>query len=430
MSIQSAMQAGVAGLLAQSTRMAAISDNIANAHTVGYKRSAVDFATLVGGGSPNGYASGGVRASARSEISREGVVQAGASSTDMAISGRGFFPVADRLNPGPGDYMLTRAGSFRSNEDGFLVNAAGHFLQGWPLAQDGSLGVVGRDDFSSLMPVRVGAMPLSGNPTTEISFSGNLPSQQTGLAAPPTPFISSAEYFDPLGASRRLSMEWQPSAVENEWTLTVSDETGPLGSVDVRFNDSGPLAGTPAAYSNVQNLATAPASFAFVDGTITLGLDNGDTPQMISITLGEPDTFDGITQFDGDYRPRVDKDGMATGDLVRVEVTEEGILRGIFSTGASRDLYRIPVADVTNPDGLAPINGNAYKVSIESGSMRLWDAGTGPAGAIAGAALEGSNVDLAEELTALIAAQRAYSSNTKIVQTADEMIDETNRLKR
>src|SRR3546814_2513506 len=100
MSIQSAMQAGVAGLFAQSARMAAISDNITNAHTVGYKRSEVSFATMVGGGTTNGYASGGVSANARAEISRSGVLQAGTSDTDMAISGRGFFPLAARLNPG------------------------------------------------------------------------------------------------------------------------------------------------------------------------------------------------------------------------------------------------------------------------------------------------------------------------------------------
>src|SRR3546814_3202724 len=96
----------------------------------------------------------------------------------MAISGRGFCPVADRLNPGPGDFMLTRAGSFRPNEDGYLVNAAGHFLQGWPIGQDGTVGIVGRDDFSSLSAVRVAAVPLSGNPTADVTFTGNLPSQQ------------------------------------------------------------------------------------------------------------------------------------------------------------------------------------------------------------------------------------------------------------
>src|SRR3546814_2729871 len=105
---------------------------------------------------------GGVSANARAEISLSGVLQAGTIDTDMAIAGRGFFPVADRLNPGPGDYMLTRAGSFRPNEDGYLVNAAGHFLQGWPIGQDGTVGIVGRDDFSSLSAVRVAAVPLSG----------------------------------------------------------------------------------------------------------------------------------------------------------------------------------------------------------------------------------------------------------------------------
>src|SRR3546814_11527577 len=137
----------------------------------------------------------------------------------MAISGRGFCPVADRLNPGPGDFMLTRAGSFRPNEDGYLVNAAGHFLQGWPIGQDGTVGIVGRDDFSSLSAVRVAAVPLSGNPTADVPFTGNLPSPQTALAPPPTPFISPAAVFDPLGASRNLPLEVHPPATSAHGTL-------------------------------------------------------------------------------------------------------------------------------------------------------------------------------------------------------------------
>ncbi|MDN5567960.1 MAG: flagellar biosynthesis protein FlgE, partial [Paracoccus sp. (in: a-proteobacteria)] len=93
-------------------------------------------------------------------------------------------------------------------------------------------------------------------------------------------------------------------------------------------------------------------------------------------------------------------------------------------------LYRIPVVNVSNPNGLVAMEGQAFKPSLSSGSFFLWDAGDGPTGAIAGYARESSTTDIAQELTNLITTQRAYSSNAKIIQTVDEMLQETTNIKR
>jgi flagellar hook protein FlgE len=106
------------------------------------------------------------------------------------------------------------------------------------------------------------------------------------------------------------------------------------------------------------------------------------------------------------------------------------VLSAVFTNGQRQPIYRIPLVDVVNPDGLSPVNGNAFRLSRESGPMYLWDAGDGPVGKTVGYSLELSTTDVAKELTNLIETQRAYSSNAKVIQTADEMLQETTNLKR
>jgi len=432
MSINSAMRSGVSGLSSQSSRMAAISDNISNSGTVGYKRTGVQFSTLVtpqsGGGN---YAAGGVTANARMEISKQGLIQAASASTDLAIAGSGFFVVSDKAaGLGQAQFGLTRAGSFRPNESGFLVNTAGQFLQGWPIGPDGTVGDVSRETFADLKPVNLAGSAAAGQPTTQMSFTGNVPADRTGPGAPTVPYKTSVEFFSPLGASSRLFMEWQPSTTPNSWTINVTDSLGAsFGSVDVAFNDSGAFAGSPSAYSGV---VVGSPGFAFdaTTGRATIQVPNGTTPQQITIDFGAPNSFSGVTQFAGDYDPKITKDGASVGQLSSVEVDDAGTLFGVYDNGSRRALWQIPLADVPNPDGLTAQDGNVFTVSGSSGAARLVDASTGAVGSVAGGALEASNVDIATELTDLIETQRAYSVNAKIVTTADEMLEETTRLKR
>lgn len=442
MSIYSAMQSGVSGLFAQAQKVSKISDNIANANTVGYKRSFTDFVTSTASSIGSGAAVGanttfpaGVRAVIRSEINRQGNVMNTNSATDLSITGRGFFVVGKNPDSNlESNFMMSRAGSFTLNEDGYLVNSAGYYLHGFKYNSDGELGLVDTNGFGDLEAINIGNIAMIGAATTTMTISGNLPAQETGLATPGNPFISSAEYFTPLGVSERIVMEWQPSTNPNEWTMTVTDQDGnTYGSVDVVFNDSGASAGSPQTWQNVTNLATAPNGFAFdtATGVATITVNNGATPQNIEISLGATGTFTGITQFAGDYTPQqITRDGAMAGALSRVEITEGGVLYGVFDNGSRKALYQIPLGDVTNPDSLMQTDGNAYRLTQQAGAFRLMTANTGSTGTINSGTLERSNVDIAEELTLLIETQRAYSSNAKIITTADEMLDETTRLKR
>ncbi len=425
MSISNAMQTGVSGLRANSTAVGRISDNIANANTDGYRRSFAQMVTTTTTSSGTGLAPAGVRAVQGTNVSLDGALRPTGRATDLAIGGSGFFVVS--RNPDElveSNYRMTRAGSFLPDENGYLRNAAGYYLSGFPYSEDGTLGTVDRNRFGDLETVKIGDVQMKGSPTTAITVGGNLPAQQTGMKTPGDPFLSSAEYFSPLGVASRLEFSWQPTEA-NTWEVTVKDSGGDLGTVKVTFNGSGDNAGSPNTYEVLAGFD----DFNFSTGQATVKV--GDPEQEITLDFGAPNEFGGITQFAGDYTPlKIGADGSETGMLVRTEIDERGDVYGVFDNGKRRALYNIPLAEVPNPDGLLTTDGNAFLLSRSSGAVRLSGAGTGSAGTITAGALESSNVEVAQELTDLIQTQRAYSSNAKIVTTVDEMLDETMRLKR
>ena len=377
----------------------------------------------------------GVRAETVSEIGNTGSLRTTNAVTNLAIVDQGFFVVSKNVDdPVQTNYMLTRAGAFYPDEEGYLVNAAGYYLSGYEYDTSGSIGAVDRNSFSDLSTVQVSEATVQGAATAQMTIAGNLPSQATGLATPGDPFVSSASFFNALGETERLELSWQPTSTDNQWDVTIADDAGnAYGSVTVTFNDSGATPGSPGTYSGVTSTAVAPAGFAFdtATGTATLTVNNASTPQVVQLSLGAPGSYDGLTQFAGDYEPlTTTADGTGSGSLVRVEIDESGDLYGVFDNGSRRALFNIPLAEVPNPNGLTATDGNAYFLSLDSGDMTLSTAGTGSAGTIVSSSLEGSNVEIAQELTDLIQVQRAYSSNATIITTVDEMLDETMRIKR
>lgn len=410
MSLFSAMRSGVSGMSAQSSRMAAISDNISNSATIGYKRAAVDFSTLMtSSGSTTNYSAGGVRSNVHYQVLKDGTIQGTQSATDMAIEGRGFFVVADNAgNTGTtSGYALTRAGSFLPDDQGFLRNSAGQYLQAWKLGPDGSLPAVNRSSFDGLSAVSIAGLAYGGSKTTQMNFSGNLPAQATAG----TSFDTSTSLYDGVGNPLDVTMTWTKTANPNEWTLTVTPPAGytaALSTSTVTFDTTGANAGLPSG-ALPQVTLTSPAN---------------PTPDTVAVSIGN------LTQLNGDYVPQFMGDGARAGRVTTVDIDKAGTLWAVYDNGARQPLYQVPVADVVNPGGLVPQDGNTYTLGIDSGTMTLSNGNSGTAGSVAGYALEQSNVDIAEELVSLIETQRAYSSNATLVRTADEMVDETTRLKR
>ncbi len=420
MSIGSALQPGGSGLKALSTRLATISDNIANSSTIGYKRYDTQFSSLViNSGARGSFSAGGASSIVRTDISRSGGIIGSDVMTDLAIGGSGFFAVSSAA--AGGDFALTRAGSFRPDETGALRNAAGYYLQGFALNPDGTYaaGAPSLTTFDSLQTINIGAINGTAQATSEVSFVGNVPQNSTG------PFETGIQYYDDFGAAQTLTLNWVNTG-PNMWDLEIYDGPvagPPLGTLsNIDFN-----AGVPGA-PNYATSATAGGVGALnaAAGTVDVTLPSG---QVITVSIGAEDSFSGVTQFAGDYNPETFADGSALGELEAIDINEQGIMIAVFSTGERRPIFEIPLADVVNPDGLTPGDGNVFTLSASSGGLSLRSAGDG-VGEVNAGALEGANVDIATELTSLIETQRAYSSNATVVRTADEMLEEVTRLKR
>lgn len=435
MTISSSLSAGVAGLFANATRLATISDNIANSGTYGYKRAQADFSSLVindprGSGS---YSAGGVRATTTRLIEERGSLIGTSNALDLAISGRGMLPVLRDASLGAqaGDQplMMTRTGAFRTDADGLLRTETGLVLLGWPANADGSIPVMPRDTMTGLQPVVINANQTSGDPTTAIKLGVNLPATSTAAGASGDALPLSVEYFGNLGTSESLNITFTPTVAttgsSNEWTMVIRDsaqDDAVIGEYTLVFDDSRGSGGTLAS-------VTVVSGGAYDAATGKLDLDVAGGP--LAMTIGKLGDQTGLTQLSDNFAPvSITKDGSPVGNLTSVEVDEQGFIMATYDTGFIKRIYQIPLVDVPNPNGLTSLNDQSYQVSQTSGSFYLWDAGSGPTGTIVGFAREGSTTDVAAELTNLITTQRAYSSNAKVIQTVDEMLQETTNIKR
>lgn len=433
MTISSSLNAGVAGLNANATRLSTISDNIANASTYGYKRATSDFHSMVISSRGATYSAGGVRTTTQRLIDERGSLVSTSNPTDLAVRGGGMLPVAlasevDGGNGAP-QMFLSTTGSFRTDADGYLTSPSGMVLMGWPAEADGTIPAYPRDTQDALEPVKLNVNQFTGEPTTAIDIAVNLPATQTEAGSAGDLQQLSIEYYDNLGTSENLTMEFAPSVPasgsSNEWTLTLKDtaqNNAIIGEYTLVFDDSRASGGTLLSVNTLSGGAYDAATGAMI-------VDVAGGPIELNIgTIGSPD---GLTQLSDSFAPvSISKDGSAVGNMTAVEVDANGYVHAFFDTGITRTIYQVPLVDVPNPNGMVALDNQTYLPSPDSGSFFLWNAGDGPTGDIVAYAREESTTDVAAELTSMIQTQRAYTSNAKVIQTVDEMLQETTNIKR
>jgi flagellar hook protein FlgE len=435
MTISSSLAAGVTGLNANATRLAAISDNISNSATAGYKRVQTSFQSMVIGTTGAGtYSAGGVRASTMRLIDESGPLVSSSNPTDLAIKGRGFLPVTTEVAARQGGtlpmYMMT-TGSFRPDATGLLRNESGMVLLGVPVGADGTVPTFPRDSAGGLQPIRIETNAVNHEPTRNISLGVNLPATGTLSDAEGQFREMTVEYYTNLGMSDKLNIRFTPEAPgdpsSNTWTMQITDPgnaDAELGSYQIAFHNDENKGGRIDS-------VTPELDYDDATGTISVVVTRGGEQQAITFEIGRPGEAAGITQVGDRFQPSViRKDGAPVGSLAGVEIDAQGMLRAIYSTGMIRDIALVPVVDVANPNGMAAMPGQVYRATPESGAFFLWNAGDGPVGTIEGFAREESATDVAHELTQMIQTQRAYSSNAKVIQTVDEMLQETTNMKR
>lgn len=431
MSLYGALYTGVAGLAANSRAMATTSTNIANVNTVGYKTTKSEFSTLLASTAIGNY-SGGVKAVALPEITQQGNLLQTNSSTDLAISGQGFFVVTNTptLSPIVSELLYTRAGAFQKDANGYLRNAGGYYLQGWALDANGNVPSNAND----MTLVNLGQVTGTAMPTTTVGLRANLQSTLSpvsgyaagdladGTMSPQ--FETSIEFYDTQGSARPVRLAFVKTAA-NTWQYEAIYDGN---AADIGGAASNPIATGSLTFNTDGTIATPTGSVAI---TVPFVAASGLAPQAIDFNLGTVGQADGFTQFDTTstlYGSTIN--GTLYGGLNGVRVDEQGYVIALFTNGIETPMYKLPVATFLNADGLGPLNGNAYRSTVESGGPSFKSADVGGAGSIANLALEQSTVDIAKEFSDMIVIQRAYSAASKIITTADEMLDELTRLKR
>jgi flagellar hook protein FlgE len=448
------MQTGVAGLLANSTALGAISDNIANVNTVGYKQNETQFENLVTASAAAGsYNSGTVQANVTQEVSQQGSLTQTTSPTDLAVSGNGFFVVTPTSAGTTGGVApsYTRAGNFTANSAGYLQNSAGYFLQGW-VANSAGVITTNPSDPTKLSTINIGDIGNSPDPTSKASLNLNLNADQAistpasaGTYSASTPADSMAEYtatsgasgvdpdystqitaYDAKGGAHTFQIDFLKSATPNQWYAEMVAVPGS----DLKGTTNGLVASGVVAFTPDGTLDTTNTTFATTG--VTIGASTATTGAAWATASGLPaQSIDvnltslpaSVTQFDSASATNsTSVDGGPAGTLTGVSVQTNGDVVASFSNGASKTVAQVAVATFTDENGLQSASGQVYNETYASGGVTFEQAGSGGAGNVSASTLESSTVDLSTQFTALIVTQRAYEASSKIITTADQML--------
>jgi flagellar hook protein FlgE len=446
MSLYGALFSGVSGLTANSNAMGMISDNITNLNTVGYKGTDAQFVSLVtaaGGG--DAYAPGGVKSTPRSLIDKPGLLQTSNSATDLSIEGAGFFVVkkASSGTAANGEIQFTRSGSFSPDDEGFLRNTAGLYLQGYKLDPTSS-ALPNLGDLTQLQTINISTLTGTAEATTTAVIRANLKSTQTVNAAEgtynagvsannmasgtiPADFSRDILVYDAQGGSKNLTMSFLKTSTPNQWHVEIY--ANPASEVTTGLVDGQVVTGTVAF--NQDGTLDLTNTSASLKNPIGITWTGGVAPSSITLNLGTDGQANGMTQFASDSALISSSvDGAVFGNVIGVKVGDDGVVTALFDNGLAKAVYQLPIATFQNPNGLSRVSGNAYVTSDQSGTFALQTPASGGAGTIAPSTLEASNIDLGTEFVKLITTQRAFSASTKIITTADEMLTELNQVKR
>jgi len=398
---------------------------LANSSTTGYKTTEASFASMVTGtGSYATFTGAGVTSTPTQGITVQGTLVGSSNDTDLAIDGDGFFVVADSSTSDI--FYYTRAGDFSTDDEGYLCNSSGYYLQGYATDEDGN--VIGSTSAAGLEAINVDNIAGTAVATDEIDVTAVLPAD----AEVGDTFTVDVEIYDSLGVAHTVTFSYEKTAT-NEWGLSVSDpvsatdSTETTGTIDsssfpisITFNEDGTLE-TPET----------------IDLSIS-GWTSGAEDSSITYNVGTADETDGLSQYgtsDSDSDPdivldSVSQNGLRFGEYTSCSITDDGIVYANFDNGVKYAIYQIPLATFANADGLSAVSGTVYSSSVESGDPTLVDADSGSAGTIEAGQLEESTVDTADEFSKLIVAQQAYSAASEIISSVSDMYDDLMAAKR
>lgn len=414
-----ALFAGVSGLRNHQTKMDVIGNNIANVNTTAFKASRVTFKEafvqlLQGASRPPGNTGGinpiqigtGMNIGSIDQLFTQGSLETTGQPLDLAIQGDALFMLSDGLKK-----LYTRAGNFQLDAQGHMISpSSGFIVQGINADANGN--------FSSASAIGDVQLRLGdkapANATTSIVLSGNLDSS----ASDATTKAMNSTVYDSTGTPHVLTLTFTKTGTGTwDWVASCPDApVTPAGNGTCTFSNTGSLASF-----TYPNAASA----------ITLTPTSGGAPFSISINPGTINGIDGLASYTNPSNAIIaSQDGYQAGSLQSISVDTKGVVSGYFTNGVTRSLAQISLAQFTNASGLLRSGDNTYLESANSGGAVVGFAGGTIASTITPGALEGSNVDISQEFTEMIVAQRGFQANAKVITTADEMLSDLVNLRR
>jgi flagellar hook protein FlgE len=383
----------LSGIQAINEQLEAVSNNIANSSTYGFKSSRANFSALYAGDQANGVSVG----SLTQDIGTNGSVESTGRSLDAAIEGRGFFVSRDSQ----GSMSYSRVGIFAADNAGNLVDAAGRKVQGYGPTVNGMLGTMG--------DIKIPTGQIAAKASTGVNFVGNLsadwkaPTTTPFKATDPTSYnmVKQSVLYDSLGTQHTVSQYFVKSG-----TNAVTVQYGFDGAAPVAAN------ATTLNFDSLGQLPPSPQS-----GALTLTPANGAAPITFSVD------YTGTTQFAGEATSTTNStDGYASGNYVGVELAADGSVVARYSNEQKQTVGTIALATFGNEGGLTATSDTSWQANSASGLALYGTPGTGLAGKLNTGSLEGSNVDITSELVGLMTSQRNYQANSKVITTENQMM--------
>jgi flagellar hook protein FlgE len=409
----------LSALSATTTAMDVVGNNLANLNTPGFKTSAVCFRDLVtqslGAGLGETQVGFGTGQPLTVRQFSQGAIQTSSGLLDAAIQGDGFFVLADST----GNTVYTRAGNFVADKQGHLFTETGERVQGWTTL-DTRTGEVDTNGPIGDIIVPVGSLKP---PTATSNFTVDLNLNSAAKADETSAFSTPIKVYDSLGTSHVLTLNFAKTDA-NQWSYSVSipgDEVSG-GTEGTAFDISG-ASGSLGFDSD--GMLTDPAAGTPIEFDIT-GLSDGAGDMHLT---WDPYTAVGegrITQFGQPSAPSANsQDGSAAAQLVRVGLADGGRILAQYSNGAQLVVAQLALAAIRNPDTLIAAGNNTYALSARTATPSVGLPATGGRGKIVGGSVEASTVDIAKEFTNLIVYQRAFQANSRVVNAADQISQDT-----
>jgi flagellar hook protein FlgE len=424
------MYSGVSGLRAEGEALGVVGDNIANVNTVGFKSQRAVFEDVLGhsilAGTSSALPGSGVRVGEVQQMFTQGTLSNTGVSTDLALNGDGFFVVKGAVDGINGNFY-TRAGQFVLDKDGFLTNTQGLQVQGYAANGDGTFQ-------AAPSSVKAPTASLPARATTAMTITANLdasaavPTWDATQPAQTSNFSTSITVYDSLGNGHDVDVYFNKTA-DNAWDYHAMVDSTELNPPGTGFTEIGSGSLTFTTNGALDSITTttpmAPTWGGGSTGSLPITLDFGTA-------IADGGTgLDGTTQFASPSAvSSQSQDGYTSGDFSGISVDGQGVVMGLYTNGQKLAISQLAVAKFRSNDGLGRAGQNLWIETRDSGTAALGTASSGGRAAVSSGALEGSNVDLAEEFVGLIQHQRSFSANSKTITTADEMLQELINIKR